>query len=132
MIAIDTHVLVWFVSNPEKLSQKALNTINNEIKKGESILVSSISIWEIYMLIKKGRLSLSLDLDLWLQRIEQLPFIQFISVDNKIAAKSVTLPEPLHSDPADRIIIATARGYGAKLVTSDRKILNYKHVQSLW
>ena len=132
MIAIDTHVLVWFVSNPEKLSQKALNTINNEIKKSESILVSSISIWETYMLIKKGRLSLSLDLDLWLQRIEQLPFIQFISVDNKIAAKSVTLPEPLHSDPADRIIIATARGYGAKLVTSDRKILNYKHVQSLW
>ena len=132
MIAIDTHVLVWFVSNPEKLSKKALNTINKEIKNGESILVSSISIWEIYMLIKKGRLSLSLDLDIWLHRIEQLPFMQFISIDNKIASKSVTLPETLHSDPADRIIIATAREYGVKLVTSDKKILSYKHVQSLW
>ena len=132
MIVLDTHVLVWFVSNPEKLSQKVQKIINREIDKGERVLISSISVWEIYMLVKKGRISLSLDLDVWLQRIEQLSFIKFVSVDNKIAAKSVTLPEPFNSDPADRMIIATSREYGAKLITSDKKILNYSHVQSVW
>jgi len=61
-----------------------------------------------------------------------LPFVKFIPVDNSVAVKSVNLPQPLHSDPADRIIIATAISSGVPLVTRDEKILNYPHVQTIW
>lgn len=131
MIVLDTHVLVWFVSSPDKLSRNAQKRINEEIKKNE-ILISSISIWEIYMLVKKEKIKLSMHPDTWLGKVESLPFIQFIPVDNLIASQSVNLPEPLHNDPADRIIIATALSHGAILITSDRRILNYSHVSSLW
>lgn len=131
MILLDTHVLVWFVSSPEKLSRSAQKRINEGIKKNE-VLVSSISVWEIFMLIKKERIRLSMHPQSWLEKVESLPFIQFVPVDNQIASQSVNLPEPLHNDPADRIIIATALSLGATLITSDRRILKYPHVQSLW
>lgn len=131
MIVLDTHVLVWLVSNPEKLSRNAAKHINEEIKKQE-ILVSSISIWEIYMLIKKGRIKLSIHPQSWLEKVESISFIQFVPVDNRIASQSVNLPEPFHDDPADRIIIATALNHGATLITKDRRILSYSHVSSLW
>lgn len=131
MIVLDTHVLVWFVSSPDKLSRNAQKRIKEEIKKNE-ILISSISVWEIFMLIKKGRIKFSMHPESWLEKVESLPFIQFIPVDNQIASQSVNLPEPLHNDPADRIIIATALSHGAILITSDRRILNYSHASSLW
>lgn len=131
MIVLDTSVLIWWTSSPEKLSQKARKIIEKEIKKGE-ILVSSISIWEIYLLIKKDRLKFFTDPDSWLEKVESLPFIRFIPIDNKIAAKSVSLAPPLHDDPADRMIIATTLQYGAMLITSDKRILSYSHVQSIW
>jgi len=132
MITFDTHTFIWWVSNPEKLSDKAIKTIDKELKREGEILVSSISVWEIYMLVKKGRLKLIMDVDVWLEKIEKLGPLQFVPVDNKIAAKSVMLPEPLHKDPADRIIIATSLIYGASLITSDKKILDYSHTKSIW
>jgi len=131
MIVIDTHVLIWWVSSPDKLSKKAKLKIEEEGKKG-TIFISSISIWEIYMLIKKGRLQLTMDTDHWLKNIESISYVQFVPVDNKIAAKSVTLPDELHSDPADRMIVATAREKGLQLVTSDERIQNYPHVKTIW
>lgn len=131
MIVLDTHVLVWWISDPEKLSPKAQQLINTEKENG-MLLISSISVWEIYMLISKKKLALSIDTDRWLETIESLPFIAFVPVDNTIAANSVSLPGELHADPADRIIIATARSKGIPLVTCDQKIRNYAHVESVW
>ena len=132
MILLDTHVLIWLISSPEKVSTKAQKVITKEIKDSQQLLVSSVSVWEIYMLVKKGRLELSMDVDTWVSKVEQLTHFQFVSIDNTIASKSVTLPDPLHTDPADRMIVATARQYGATLVTSDKQLLNYPHVKSLW
>lgn len=132
MIILDTHALVWWISDPEKLSDKARKLIESEIKRGSELLVSSISVWEICMLVKKGRLKLSVDVDTWIEKIEQLAYFQFVPIDNRIAAKSVNLPGSIHDDPADRMIVTTAFVHGAVLVTSDRKILNYPHVQSAW
>lgn len=131
MIVLDTHVLVWWVSTPEKLSKKSRKVIEQELKKGE-ILISSISIWEIYLLVKKGRLQFTTSPDSWLEKVESIPGIRFVPVDNKIAAQSVNLPDPLHKDPANRMIIATALQVGAKLITSDQKILDYPHIQAVW
>lgn len=132
MIVLDTHVLIWFVNNPEKISKRAYKKIDLEIKKNNNILISSITVWEIYMLVKKGRLKFSLDIDIWIEKVEQLNFLLFVPVNNKIAAKSVFLPGTFYNDPADRIIVATAMQNGATLITSDSRILKYSPLQSLW
>ena len=96
------------------------------------VLISCISAWELALLVQKKRLELTMDVSEWISSSEQLPFIRFISIDNGIAVHSVYLPQPLHNDPADRIIIATSMKYGAPIVTMDEKIQNFPHVQSIW
>jgi PIN domain nuclease of toxin-antitoxin system len=131
MIVLDTHTWIWFVSNPELLSKKAEKAADTAMNAKE-IFISSISVWEIALLVEKGRLKLTMDVTDWVSQSERLPFFRFIPVDNAIAIKAVNLPQPLHSDPADRIIIATATTIGAPLVTKDEKILKYPHVESIW
>ena len=131
MIVIDTHVLVWWINQSDNLSPKAQKCIQNEIKTS-AILVSSISVWEICMLVNRGKIKLSMDISDWITKIEQHSFIKFIPVDNDIAAKSVNLPNPLHQDPADRIIIATTMIHNATLITKDKLIRGYPHINSLW
>lgn len=131
MIVLDTHTLVLWVSNPSKLSSKARSTINQAFKK-KTVYISAISVWEIAMLVTKGRLILTMDVESWLDKVENFPGIQFIPIDTAIARKSVMLPGTIHPDPADRIIIATTRQLGATLITSDQKIRSYKHVKTLW
>ncbi len=131
MIVLDTHALIWFIDSPERLGEKSLSEINKQ-RKLDSVYVSCISVWEIYMLERRGRLRLSIDSAIWVSRCEQLSFLRFMPVDNDIARLSVQLPDPMHPDPADRIIVATANYLGAKLITKDQKLLDYPHVRTLW
>jgi PIN domain nuclease of toxin-antitoxin system len=131
MIVLDTHAWIWFASNPEILSRKAKKAVDLAVKK-KSVLVSSISVWEVALLVKKKRLELSMDVADWIAKSENLPFIQFIPVSNSIAVKSMNLPPPLHPDPADRIIIATALSAGAPIVTKDKNISDYAYVRTIW
>ncbi len=131
MIVLDTHAWVWFISNPELLSERAKRYVDAAVEE-KAVMISSISVWEVALLIAKKRLILTLELNDWIAKSEMLPFFKFIPVDNSIAIKSVNLPQPLHSDPADRIIIATAISLGAPIVTKDEKILNYSQVQTIW
>jgi PIN domain nuclease of toxin-antitoxin system len=131
MIVLDTHTWIWFISNPDFLSKRAQKAVNAAVKD-KSILISSISAWEIALLVKKKRLKLTLEVTDWIAKSESLPFIQFVPVTNQIAVKSLNLPLPLHPDPADRIIIATALALGAALVTKDEKLLGYAHIKAIW
>ena len=131
MIVLDTHVWVWFVSNPEFLSKAAQKAIDASMEQ-KGIFISSISAWEVALLAAKKRLELSIDVADWIGKSEKLPFFHFIPIDNSVAVKSVNLPQPLHKDPADRIIIATAITIGAPLVTKDQKLLHYPHVETVW
>lgn len=131
MIILDTHTWVWWVSNPEKLSAPARERIEKAVIN-KNIFISSISAWEVAMLTARGRLKLTMDARDWIAKSESLPFLHFIPVTNQIAVKSVNLPGKLHSDPADRIIIATSIIQGATLITADEKILDYPHVETLW
>jgi len=131
MIVLDTHVLIWLIREPEKIPIKALNLIKKG-QKNNDIYISSISMWEIAMLENKNRLRLNVSIETWLQKVEDLPFLNFISIDNNIAIKSVLLGEKFHGDPADRIIVATALKLGATLITADKKILSYKGVRTTW
>jgi len=131
VIVLDTHVWLWWISNPELLGGVATEAIAGARSRRE-LFVSSISVWEVAMLTQKGRLQLALDVRDWLARCEALPFLQFVPVNNAIAVQASRLPGGLHGDPADRIIVATALSLGATLVTKDEKLLNYAPVKTLW
>ncbi len=132
MILLDTHVWVWYVSNPEMLSRRAREAVDLELTGGKPLFSSSISTWEISMLVSKGRLDLTMDVRDWIAKSESLPFFHFVPMDNVIAYKSVGLLEPVHDDPADRIIVATALTQGASLVTKDDKLLSLTSVETIW
>ena len=131
MIVLDTHAWIWWVSNPEFLSEKAKQIIDEAVVN-RNVLISTISTWEVAMLVSRGRLKLTMPPDDWVAASEALPFFDFVPVSNSIALKSVQLPGVLHNDPADLIIIATAISLGAVLVTKDENIRNYEHVKTVW
>ena len=131
MIVLDTHALVWWVTGDATLSKKARKAIERE-QSGGAIIVSAISAWEISMLVAHGRLVLAMDVSSWLATVAEIEAVRFVPVDVEIAAKSVELPGEFHKDPADRMIVATARKLSVALVTKDDKILNYSHVKTIW
>ena len=132
MIALDTHVLVWWVSDPTRLGAKARKAIEAALNEGDQLVVSSISTWEIAMLVAARRLELTMDVDTWMARIESYPGVTFVPVDNRIALRAVQLDDFPHRDPADRIIVATALGLGAALVTADERIRAYRPLRTIW
>ncbi len=131
MIVLDTHALVWWVTGDAALSKKAKATIDHEMDAGY-IVVSAISAWEIAMLVDRERLVLSMEVQSWLATVAQIETVRFVPVDVEIATKSVQLPGEFHRDPADRIIVATARKLAVPVVTKDDKIRAYAHVKTIW
>ena len=83
------------------------------------------------MLVSRGRLSLTMDVAAWLAVVEEIEAVAFAPVDNEIGVKAVELPREFHKDPADRIIVATARTLGAPVVTADEKIRGYPRENDL-
>ncbi|MBU1690632.1 MAG: type II toxin-antitoxin system VapC family toxin [Gammaproteobacteria bacterium] len=131
MIVLDTHILIWWVTDDAALSKTAKDEINRELEGGD-IIISAISAWEISMLVANRRLVLSMEVNAWLSTVAEIEAVSFMPVDIEIATKSVELPGEFHKDPADRMIVATARKLGVPLVTKDEKIRAYPHVKTIW
>lgn len=131
MIVLDTHIWVWWVSQPQLLSEKVQRAIRSGIQE-KKIFLSCISAWEVAMLVKKERLKLTMSAEDWIRKSENLSFLTFLPVDNTILLRSISLPEKINNDPADRIIIATALLLGAMLITKDSKIRKAKVVDTIW
>ena len=132
MVVIDTHILIWWVSGDPSLSATAARIIQDTLNSGSEVIISSISAWEISMLIEKRRLVLNMDVESWFDEVSQIDGVRFMPVDNEIAIKSTVLPGEFHKDPADRMIVATARKLATPLITADDKIIHYEHVRTLW
>ncbi len=131
MTLLDTHAWVWLVGEPKRLSTRARRHIESEMRSGP-LLVSSMSVWEVAMLSERGRLALTIGVEDWVAHCETLPFLSFVPVSNRIALESVRLPGFPSPDPADRVIVATALGLGATLVTADRRIHAYSRIGTIW
>ncbi len=84
------------------------------------------------MLIAKGRITLGMDVTEWLSAVLAVPGVTLLPLSAEIALDSTRLPGEFHDDPADRMVVATARAENAPLVTADRRILAYPHVRTLW
>ena len=123
MILLDTHALVWLSEGNDKLGGRSLSLINKALKSKE-LFVSSISFWEVAMLVEKKRLKMSLSVELWRKELLDNG-LQEISLNGKIAIQSAILPN-FHGDPADRMIVATAINTSLTLCTADEKILDWQ------
>ena len=126
MILLDTHIWIWWVSNSPELSPKHKTLIEKEIPKG--IVVSAISCWEIAKKVEIGKLQLDRSTDQWIKNALNYPGIQLIDLSLEILLASTQLPGNFHKDPADQMIVATSRVINVPLLTEDRKILTYPHV----
>jgi PIN domain nuclease of toxin-antitoxin system len=84
------------------------------------------------MLIDRGRLVFTMEIEDWLAAVAAIDCVEFVSVDVNLGVQSVRLPGIFHPDPADRLIVALARHYSASLITADKKIQRYKHVKTIW
>lgn len=127
---LDTHVLVrWFEKKPSlsRGQQRVLRHIDPE----QPIYVSDISLWEVATLYEMGRIRFQMPLREWLDHATAPPLVERIGVPPAVAAEIAVLPRDLHRDPADRILIATARVLGATLVTNDERIVKASLVPTL-
>lgn len=124
VVLLDTHAWVWLLNGSPKISQKALKAIERSLAD-EAVLLSAISPWEVAMLVSKGRLTLDRDVGEWVQSAVGIPGIRIEPITPEITVASTRLPGIIHTDPADRLIAATARHLGAVLVTDDQMLLDY-------
>lgn len=126
MIILDTHVWIWWVDGNSQLPANYAALIQSEAASG--IGISAISCWKVAKLVELGRLQLMIPVDQWISQALQSP-VQLLPLSPEIAVGSTQLPSPFHRDPADQIIVATARLYDCPLLTLDRLIRAYPHVR---
>ena len=121
---LDTCAVIW-TAHDDPLREPAASELQNAYQRGARLLVSPITAWEIAMLAVKGRIALALDPGLWFERFCELPSVTLAAMPASVLVASTMLPGTPPGDPADRIIIATARAFGYVLATRDAKILEY-------
>jgi PIN domain nuclease of toxin-antitoxin system len=127
VIVLDTHVWVWWVHGDARLpADYALLVAGHE---SDGLGVSAISCWEIAKLIEHGRLTLPCGVSEWLDTALAYPGVRLLELTPRVAVESTQLPGTFHKDPADQIIVATARIVDCALMTLDHKIRGYPHVK---
>lgn len=131
MIILDTQAWLWWTHDLSRLSPKVIQLIKNA-EQSDGIRVSVISVWEIALKNINGKLILPLQINEWVHQACSYPnlTIELLSVHDAI--ESTQLPGDFHKDPADRIIVAMTRRHNATLITSDKLILSYPHVDTIW
>ena len=132
MILLDTHALLWWLSDPDRLPTTTRQRLDDLVASGEAARVSAISCWEVAMLVDRGRLELAMPAAAWVEHARSLPFLEFVPLGPEEALAAVALPDFPHRDPADRMIVATALRLGATLVTADQRLRAYPPLRTLW
>lgn len=128
MVVLDTHALLWWSLDPDKLSPKARDVCDEMENSGGYI--SSISIWELGIKIKRGKLDLGATLADYVGRLKMLDWLKIVPVNEMIWMENLALTWE-HTDPVDRTIVATAKLRDLPLVTNDEAIANF-YPQTIW
>lgn len=123
-LLLDTHVWIWLNNGSSELKSTAIREIDRAAQQGE-LFVSAISVWEIATLVAKKRILLRTSIHDWIEQALSQPGIELIPLLPNIAVESTLLPDGLNADPADRMIVATARVKLLTLMTRDTNIQQY-------
>jgi PIN domain nuclease of toxin-antitoxin system len=123
-LLLDTHAAVW-ITEDQPLANGATEALDAAYRAGSTVYVSAITAWEIGMLVSRNRLGLAARPERWFQRLLAIPGVKLADLSPDILIASSFLPGEPPRDPADRIILATARDLGATLITRDRLLLKY-------
>jgi len=124
-VLLDTHCWIWSqLGHVHEFSAAGLSALRQAAADG-ILLVSIISVWEVALLESKRRLHLNMDCLEWVRQALETPGLSLVPLTPEIAVDSTRLPGGLHADPADRILVATARNIGARLITRDQALLDY-------
>jgi PIN domain nuclease of toxin-antitoxin system len=123
-LLLDTHTAIWLTEN-QPIASTAVEAIDAVYQSGGTLLVSPITAWEVGLLVSRNRLSLVARPERWFQRVLAIPGVRLADLSPDILIASSFLPGEPPRDPADRILLATAREFGARLVTRDRLLLRY-------
>jgi len=124
-LLLDTHIWLWYAEGSAALLPAASVRKLDRARKGDGLLISAISVWEIGMLSGRGRVQLSMPLRIWVDRALEASGMHLIPLDAAAATESTLLPGKPQGDPADRFLIATARTQDVALATRDRDIIDY-------
>ncbi len=127
---LDTHVLLWWFSDGSRLSDAQRRVVEGE-REDEPLLVSDITLWEVATLASLGRIRLALPIREWLEKATAAPLVRLLSITPAVASEVAALPDTFHRDPADGILVATAKVHGATLLTHDRRIIDAELVPTL-
>ena len=130
MIILDTHVFIWALSDPDRLSRNALRTIRRASPSG-GIGIASITLWEVALLVQRGRIRVRGIAESWIREAVDASGVTVREITAPIAALAVQLPEAFPRDPADRLIAATAIVERVSLVTSDER-LRCPSLRTVW
>ncbi|HVR07982.1 MAG TPA: type II toxin-antitoxin system VapC family toxin [Thermoanaerobaculia bacterium] len=128
MILLDTHSWIWWAVGSAKLSARARTSID----EARAIGVSAISCWEVAMLVQRRRITFDRDTLLWVQQALARPAIRLLPITPQVAVRSTQLGAAAPADPADRLIIATAREAKIPVVTRDTTIIESGLCDTLW
>jgi PIN domain nuclease of toxin-antitoxin system len=129
VILLDTHIWVWWVDGSPRLT--AAQRKHVEVHETTGLGVSVISCWEVAKLVELNRLELRCSVAEWLEQALTYPGVRLLYLTPRIAVESTQLPGSFHRDPADQMIVATARIRRCPLLTADARILQYPHVKTL-
>ena len=129
-LLLDTHVWVLYANRTPGLKKSTIEAIDVGLDSG-TIFVSVISVWEIALLVGLRRLTLQTSVERWIEDALAVSGLQLLSFTPRIAIESVNLPEPMHKDPSDRILVASARVERLTLVTSDKDVLDFAKITGL-
>lgn len=131
MILLDTHVLIWDALAPDRLSRRARQAIV-AANQGDGIVVCDISLWEMAMLVQKGRVQVNADCQTFISLVLQANKTIVQPITPQIAALAVQFGDEINRDPADRLIAATALAEDIPLVTADQNLHAAKMISTLW
>jgi PIN domain nuclease of toxin-antitoxin system len=123
-LLLDTHAAIW-ITEDQPLASMAVEAIDAAYRAGSTVFVSAITAWEVGLLVSRNRLSVVAKPERWFQRLLAIPGVKLADLSPDILIASSFLPGEPPRDPADRIILATARDLGAALITRDRLLLKY-------
>ena len=124
-LLLDTHVWIWLLNGCDQINRKEYLNLINQYANQEAVKISAISVWELGMLVFKKRVALSKDVSLWVKESYKGHglFLEPLSVD--IMLDSTHMAEEFHGDPADRMILATAKNINASIMTADERMIQY-------